>query len=332
MDNIPENIKFLILKQEENTITDDEQKLLDNWYDEELPNQLVWYGDTEEQLKDRLLSKIKTDLNAKEIIIPMHPKSRKFKLAIASIAAIFLLFFVATPYFADKFSSPKTVVIAESSDRNVTKVILSDQTIVWLKGDSKIIYPESFTGNTREVQLTGEGLFEVSKDKSKPFIVHAGNYKMKVLGTSFNLKVNEIDGQLDISVLTGTVEVSKKEPGLDGANAKLLVKANESLRTSIEKQIQYESKIPVAAVLDLTEGTEYDMNFVSTPVEDIMKRFEKKFNVVFTGYTGEYKSCKVTADLTDQSLETSLKLLSLSINADFQIENTTIKLTGGGCF
>ncbi|WP_437921229.1 FecR family protein [Sphingobacterium sp. LRF_L2] len=332
MNNIPENIKFLILKRKENTITVDEQQVLDNWYDEELPDQLSWYGESEDELKDRLFSRIEMQLEPVEAVVPMYLPYRRMMVAISAAAALFLLYFLSTHYFSDDFQSTTEMFTAKSSGKNVTKVILSDQTIVWLKGDSKISYPESFTGHTREVQLDGEALFEVAKDKTRPFIVHAGDYKMKVLGTSFNLKVSKADGQLDLAVLTGIVEVSKKEMGLGTRSAKVLVEANESLRTSKESPVKEELKLPVTAVINLTDGTEYDMNFVSTPVEEIMKRFEKKFNVEFSGYTGEYKSCKVTADLTDQSLETSLKLLSLSINANFQIDDTTIKLTGGGCF
>ena len=69
-----------------------------------------------------------------------------------------------------------------------SKIILSDQTEVWLNAGSRLIYPTVFRGGKRKVQLQGEAYFKVSKDKSNPFIVETANSKIKVLGTSFNVK------------------------------------------------------------------------------------------------------------------------------------------------
>ena len=69
-----------------------------------------------------------------------------------------------------------------------SKIILSDQTEVWLNAGSRLIYPTVFRGGKRKVQLQGEAYFKVSKDKSNPFIVETSNSKIKVLGTSFNVK------------------------------------------------------------------------------------------------------------------------------------------------
>jgi len=49
-------------------------------------------------------------------------------------------------------------------------------------------------------------------------------------------------------------------------------------------------------------------------------------------YANQYDGCKVTADLTDQSLEKSLQLLTSAISATYVVRGNTIKLTGGGCF
>lgn len=330
MEHIPENIKFLVLKSQNGSLTDQEKTILYNWYNEELPDELYWYGDTESELKKRIETNVRFRTAVED---RTAPAGRSFlpKALIASFAAVVLLCFAIWIYSLQGKSDLIAPISVQSKNNEITKVILPDQTIVWLKGNSKLNYPQQFSGKSRAVELVGEALFEVTKDKSKPFVIHAGDYTTRVLGTSFNLKVVPENGLLNLDVLTGKVEVIKKGSGLT-LEKKYTVAANESLYTT-----NATSELPTKVMSDhdketLARGTQYDMNFVSAPMEEIMKRFERKFDVTFIGYTGEYSSCKVTANLTDQSLETSLKIIGMSINADYKINKKEIRLTGGGCF
>lgn len=331
MEHIPENIKFLILKRQNGLLTDREKTILDNWYNEELPDELYWYGDTEAELKSRIETNVKFRIALEESTGSAVGRSFLPKALVASIAAFFLLCFAIWFYIWKGQGDLIEPISILSKNKEITKVILPDQTIVWLKGNGRLNYPSHFSGNTREVELEGEALFEVAKDKTRPFIIHAGDYTTRVVGTSFNLKVRPDEGKFDLDVLTGKVEVTRKRLGLT-LESKYTIAANESLHTT---NSNYETPAKVISNINkeiLVLGTQYDMNFVSAPLEDIMKRFEQKFDVRFTGYTGEYSACKVTANLTDQSLETSLKIISMSINADYKINNREIRLTGGGCF
>lgn len=331
MANIPENIKFLILKWKSGSLTAQEQDMLDTWYNEELPTELEWYGEDEAALKERMFSAVQAVADADGGQAGVRRPVRRLWWAASAVAAAALLFVMLRPYFHAGLGQANELLTAAASTQQIRKIILPDQSIVWLKGDSKLKYPAVFGSHLREVELIGEALFEVSKDKDRPFIIRAADYTTKVLGTSFNLKVDAKTGGLDLAVLTGTVEVTKKAAGI-GAPTKYKVEANETLRSTADQWEKPTVALPEKQIASLTAGTEYDMNFVSEPVEHIMKRFEEKFNVSFEGYTGEYRSCNVTADLTDQSLEKSLKLLSLSINADFKVTDNTVRLTGGGCF
>lgn len=67
------------------------------------------------------------------------------------------------------------------------RAVLPDGSKVWLNSDSRLHFPSRFDGTSREVSLEGEGYFEVTTDKEKPFIVHAGGTAVEVLGTRFNI-------------------------------------------------------------------------------------------------------------------------------------------------
>ncbi|MDR1414527.1 MAG: DUF4974 domain-containing protein [Odoribacteraceae bacterium] len=107
----------------------------------------------------------------------------------------------------------------------IFSVILSDGTRVFLNSESRLEYPVSFGGDTREVSLEGEAFFEVEHDASWPFIVHAGGVRARVLGTSFNVfaygdepvhKATLVSGRLEVLV-AGAPSGVLLRPGMEAA-------------------------------------------------------------------------------------------------------------------
>ncbi|MDR2130877.1 MAG: FecR domain-containing protein [Odoribacteraceae bacterium] len=84
---------------------------------------------------------------------------------------------------------------------------LPDSTHVWLNAGSKLRYPLRFTDDTREVELDGEGYFEVKSEKQRTFIVKANGVEIRVLGTRFN--VSSHDDRVVTTLLEGKVQLTK---------------------------------------------------------------------------------------------------------------------------
>jgi transmembrane sensor len=93
---------------------------------------------------------------------------------------------------------------------------LADDTIVHLNSDSSLLV--DFTARRRNVSIErGQVYFEVAKDASRPFLVRAGNYTFRDIGTAFDVFRKET-GTV-ISVVEGKVAIWKDEkngllPGL----------------------------------------------------------------------------------------------------------------------
>lgn len=103
---------------------------------------------------------------------------------------------------------------------------LSDGTLVSLNADSKLIYPSSFEGGDRVVELEGEAYFHVQKTKNKArFIVKAGQEQTEVLGTKFNVNAYAKE-QIQTALEEGSVVVSRKDMGQS-----VLLKPNEKAQT-----------------------------------------------------------------------------------------------------
>lgn len=106
------------------------------------------------------------------------------------------------------------------------QVNLPDGSKVWLNAASTLTYPMQFSAAKREVTLTGEAYFEVSKNPHKPFIVKSRNQEVKVLGTIFNINSYDNREFVETTLLEGSVDV----------NQRLLVPGQRSLisKTSIQ--------------------------------------------------------------------------------------------------
>ncbi len=87
------------------------------------------------------------------------------------------------------------------------RLVLSDGTEVWLNSRTSIRFPFTFTGNSREVEVSGEAYFNVTPDTEKPFIVHTPQGEIKVLGTSFNVNTYE-EGVVATSLVSGSVRAA----------------------------------------------------------------------------------------------------------------------------
>jgi len=86
---------------------------------------------------------------------------------------------------------------------------LPDKTIVWLNAESSITFPTAFTGNSREVTLTGEAYFEVFHDTEKTFRVHASNQTIEDIGTGFNVNAYADEPGVMTTLIEGSVSIGK---------------------------------------------------------------------------------------------------------------------------
>lgn len=86
-------------------------------------------------------------------------------------------------------------------------LVLADGTRVFLNAMSSFKYPVTFTGNTREVELSGEAYFEVKKDVERPFIVKTTAINIEVLGTSFNLNAYVNTEKIVTTLVEGSVKL-----------------------------------------------------------------------------------------------------------------------------
>lgn len=318
---IPDHIRQLADKWIEGTITPTERNVLLEWYARQTPAEISWDSADahENELEERLYAALQDKLSPR-----LQPVKRNIGKRLAQAAAILLLITTGWAAF-HHWQRSNTVIV--SADGGIKKMILPDSSIVWLKGNSSLSYHANFGKEDRQVELKGEGLFEIKKDVVHPFIVESGQYTTRVLGTSFNIKEQTNNNDFSLLVLTGKVQVVKKN-SKDNSAPLLVTPEYQFISNNRQSFVNKASSIERAQSVN---GTEYDMNFNRTAFPDILQRVAHKFDVKFTGNYETFEACRITADITDQSLSNSLKLLTMAINAEYEIKDGTIIITGNGC-
>lgn len=108
-------------------------------------------------------------------------------------------------------SATHTLLIPRGSDY---RIVLSDNTVVYLNSETSLTYPAAFGGGERKVQLRGEAYFEVAKDHAHPFIVTAGEVDIIVTGTSFGVRAYGNESIIRTVLKSGSVSVNAENQQL----------------------------------------------------------------------------------------------------------------------
>ena len=86
-------------------------------------------------------------------------------------------------------------------------VELCDGTKVYLNSGTTLEFPSRFDGKVRSVILKGEAYFDVARNVSKPCVVEVDEMKVKVLGTSFNVKSYVDEPGVYTTLVEGSVAI-----------------------------------------------------------------------------------------------------------------------------
>jgi transmembrane sensor len=145
-------------------------------------------------------------------------------MRVAAAALVFFSLGIAAAYIINPGIFSKKITIAAGNDQKNILVSLPDGSRIFLNRNSELSYWANFGSRRRDVTLTGEAFFEIAPDVTKPFIIDAGDAKVRVVGTSFNVITRNNESEVEVFVKTGKVMLLDKsgssslalEPGFIG--------------------------------------------------------------------------------------------------------------------
>ncbi len=193
------------------------------------------------------------------------------------------------------------------------KIILPDGSKVWLNAASSLRFPLSFSDDSRKVELTGEGYFEVAKS-NKRFKVTANNTTVEVLGTHFNVNSYTNEAYLNITLLEGSVKVTKR-------NSSVLLKPGEQCQASLSTtDLNIKHDVNLESVVAWKDG---EFKFHNTDLKNIMRQLERWYDVDIDENSIPNKKFRGTIS-RDAKLSEVLSMIELTSNLDFKIEGRSV--------
>lgn len=193
------------------------------------------------------------------------------------------------------------------------EVVLADGSKVWLNAASSLRFPASFSGKNREVELTGEGYFEIAADKEKPFVVQVGGTSIDVLGTHFNVMAYDMDKGMKTTLLEGAVRMKYN-------TVTAVLKPGQQATVDTDK-----GNIKVADG-DVDEAVAWKnglFQFNNSSLETIMDQIARWYNVEVV-YEDDMPERRFTGKMSrNVSLQHVLKVLELS-KVKFKLEGRKI--------
>jgi len=237
-------------------------------------------------------------------------------------AAVSILMIALITAYVIRNNDTRYVALSNGKTRHV---ILPDGSSVWLKGISRLEYPEKFDDNIRAVYLAGEALFDVTKDAAHPFIITCENVITTVMGTSFNIA--EAEGNVEVTVLTGKVSVHQA-----GDTGKLVLLPTDKAVFNNSTHNFTQTVVTAGEEKKLIDGTTYHTQYpTERNISDLLAILSEHHQVDIQAIEKEWLNCRITMDVSGQSLPETLDMLQKLFDIKYAIKEKSVLIEGGRC-
>lgn len=330
--NIPD--ESLLLKYITGEVTENEKLQIDSWMRENSDNEkivtqlaLIYHAQkTQGRIEQR-----DTDAAYKKVQSKIKRRGRRLLLQRITVAASLIIGLIGIGSLLIQFLDLKeryapSLITVYSNDNSRSQVTLPDGTEVHLNSRSVLTYPSYYEGKERKVTLQeGEAYFKVTPNADRPFIVNVSDdkYKIKVLGTEFNLQAYKEDKTIRTTLVEGSVQIDVAEK-----NTATVLKPSEKAVYSLNTgQLQI-----MPANTDRETDWMYDrLVFKQTPMKDVLASLSRFYNVEFDIKNNIIYSYTFTGTFEDKPLYQVLDYMKISSKIDYKItykkdENGTISI------
>lgn len=318
---IPQKLIEKYLRQ---ACTPEEEQALYNWYDamgtgESLDEILP--PSSQQALKDRMRNRIRMNISeAEQRGMKRRTVIRRLAYTLSGAAAVLALVFGMRALLQQETQAPASSIRGEIAVSNTTtgmhKQLLPDSSVVWLSPDSRLEYSQQFSGDSRQVSLTGEAFFQVREDARRPFIIHSNGIVTKVLGTSFRIR-SFSQSTTEVAVATGKVSVA-----IEGnkRSEKIVLPDQHITYQPGDQQLAVDSSAAGSMLIWRKAG----LSFTNTPVSEVIKALNRQFGVQISLKDESTAGYSLNADFTNQNLPDILEMMQTSLNITYELQGDKI--------
>lgn len=256
----------------------------------------------------------------KVIDLESHPHQRSRTWYSVQVAAALIVLFGLVAYLGT-MGAPEITLIEAVAE--VETVVLPDSSVISVNKGSRISYDTPFDGSERIINLVGEAYFEVRPNPSRPFIVETQNERVRVLGTSFNVRALPEEAESEVYVVEGLVEFGD----LKGSSLQLAANDLARLNRKTGTLNKFANQNPNSIA-----WFSQNLNFEDSPLDEVILALEKLHRAKIEVYPGLEGSCRFSGSFENQDLDSSLEVLAIVFNLEIdKLGEKSYLLKGEAC-
>ncbi len=192
---------------------------------------------------------------------------------IFSTAAIAAIAIFASVFFMLRSGETKDNTLFSAIASEQKEFTLADGSRIFLNSESTLEIPHGFNKETRTVKLNGEAFFDVARNEQVPFIVETrSGVKIKVLGTSFNIRSYKDNNTIETTLVSGKVEIYEEDNTSPSA---VLAPRQKAVFRKEEQDIRIE-QVATEAITSWKEGI---LTFDNAPLSSVVKDIERWYGI-----------------------------------------------------
>jgi transmembrane sensor len=204
-----------------------------------------------------------------------------------------------------------TLRVAQTVRGGRQELRLADGTRVVLGPASTLRYPAEFGAGARDVELVGEGYFEVTHDAAHPFRVRAGHASAEDIGTAFGVRAYAEDSVVRVVVAEGSVALGAAALG---AARRVPLTAGQLGTLGRGHAIPVVRRVNVAAHLGWLDGR---LVFDETPLPEVVAQLGRWYDASFRIADPALATRTLTASFSTEPLGDVLAALAPVLDVRF---------------
>jgi len=319
--DIPYNLFAKFFSSE---ISEKEQAELDKFIAEDPENEnifheyeIIWSAESSdykfEVKTEDAQKKVKTEFN-REINHKRNNRKIIYRIA-ASVIIMLGLAYISKVLFVNN----ETNYITLESGNETIQTELPDGSIIWLNKHSIIKYPEQFSNNERRVTFSGEAYFKIAHNPKIPFIIESQHTETKVLGTEFNLRSENEENIIELTLVEGKVLFTDKETDeSETINKKETVTLNKQTREINKRETRSENHL---------YWKTKELNLDGLSLEEISTELNTIFNITVKADSSVSKMVyNQSLPFKDSDILEILNVIKYTLNLEIDTINGTIIL------
>jgi transmembrane sensor len=267
----------------------------------------------------QVLNTVRSNEGNERNVIPLYRRTG-FQVAASLVVLLVALWFMVGKRAPEVPQEPAVADLTTKKER----VMLPDGSLVYLNTGSTISYSDDFGTHDREVELKGEGFFDVKHNAAKPFRVHSSDVTVKVLGTAFNVNAYPDKKDVTVTVARGLVEVAHGDDvfGKIRPNQEIVVDAStfryEINEVNAKKSIQWTDNFLLLDNVTLSQAVGI---------------LEDRYSVKFVFSNPALANCKIQGTfLNDEALPDVLTKICTILHWKYTRKGNTVTINGEACY